>query len=331
MVKLLSINTKEYNNFFNLQQVVSMKNEPLIVEPDQEGQRIDNFLLTRLKGLPKSRLYKALRTGEVRVNQKRVKPFQRLHSGDLVRVPPLRLALDNPVSIMQSRIEEISKRILFEDDKLIIIDKLSGIPVHGGSGIDAGLIEILRQRSPSSKFLELIHRLDRETSGCLLIAKKRQILLFWQDLLARRTAQKQYLALVKGKWRLGTYRLEAPLQKNILKSGERMVVVHPEGKQAITLFHPLKCYSDATLLEIKLLTGRTHQIRVHAASLGYPVAGDEKYGDKEFNKLMRKKGLKRLFLHSASISSAKKVEEKDFLAIGVILSVDLKQVLSNLD
>ena len=280
-----------------------MKSKIITIKQEQAGQRIDNFLRSHLKGVPKSRIYRALRKGEVRVNKGRIDVSYRLQGDDQVRIPPLRMPdpkepIPTPINLKQW----IEQRILYEDSGLIVLNKPSGIPVHGGTGISMGLIEILRELRPKIPGLELIHRLDRDTSGCLLIAKKRRTLLEWHDLLTRRQVKKRYLMLVKGRWKGGSRRVEEPLLKNILQSGERVVKVDEEGKSAVTRFTPLKRYSDATLLAAEPVTGRTHQIRVHAASIGYPIAGDEKYGDNRFNRKMRENGLKRLFLHSVSIS-----------------------------
>lgn len=278
-----------------------MKIIPHIIGHDQAGQRVDNFLIKHMKGLPKSRLYRAFRTGEVRVNHSRVKPSYRLQLGDQVRIPPLRLSTREKPDVPHHWSQELTMRILYEDHELMVIDKPAGIPVHGGTGLAGGIIDVLREKYPNQKFIELIHRLDKETSGCLLIAKKRSSLLYWQQLLEKRHAVKQYLTLVRGNWGLGNYCVNAPLQKNILRSGERMVVVSDQGKVAATRFRPLRFFKNATLMEAQPLTGRTHQIRVHAAFMGHPIAGDQKYGDRLFNQEMRKLGLERLFLHAGSI------------------------------
>ena len=274
----------------------------LEVDAEFAGQRLDNFLLARLKGLPKSRLYRALRKGEVRVNKGRAKPDYRLQTGDLLRIPPFELKPETEIQQPSRGLAEfLESRILFEDRGLIVINKPSGMPVHGGTGLSSGLIENLRLLRPKEKFLELVHRLDKETSGCLLIAKKRQVLLELHRLLLEKSEiQKRYVALVKGQWKT-SQKVSAPLLKNHLKSGERVVKISEEGKDSTTFFNPLRVYSQATLVEAIPLTGRTHQIRVHATHAGHPLAGDSKYGDDAFNKELRKLGLKRLFLHAASI------------------------------
>jgi 23S rRNA pseudouridine955/2504/2580 synthase len=263
------------------------------------GQRIDNFLLKQLKGVPKSRIYRSLRQGEVRVNGGRVKPDYHLELGDVVRIPPLRMSeqatLGKPSTTLMRLLEA---SILWEDEGLVIINKPSGIAVHGGSGINFGVIEIFRHLRPDARFLELVHRLDRDTSGCLMIAKKRSVLREIHVLLQQHQITKLYWALVQGRWHEDQHTVSASLLKNRLRSGERMVRVSKEGKPAVTLFKALEYFKQATLIEARLQTGRTHQIRVHAAHLGHPLAGDEKYGDKLFNKSLREIGCKRLFLHA---------------------------------
>lgn len=276
------------------------------VGSDIAGQRIDNFLIARLKGAPKSLIYKILRRGEVRVNRGRVKPSYRLQGGDSVRIPPVRLGEPRVPARPGDRVlAQIEASILYEDKGLLILNKPSGLAVHGGSGVSFGVIEALRALRPDAHYLELVHRLDRETSGCLIIAKKRSVLRALHRLLRGdegcEGVDKRYLALVRGRWRGGARPIEAALLKNVLKSGERVVVVNPEGKAALSLFTPLSIYENASLMEVKLVTGRTHQVRVHAAYAGYPIAGDEKYGDPEFNRYMGGLGLKRLFLHARSL------------------------------
>ncbi|MDF2867259.1 MAG: pseudouridine synthase, RluA family [Gammaproteobacteria bacterium] len=276
----------------------------LTVEAMAEGQRIDNYLLRQLKGLPKSIVYRILRKGEVRVNKGRVKPDYRVKPGDEIRVPPLRLATSSEAILPSDKVLQIlAAAILFEDDKLIVLNKPSGLPVHGGSGLSYGVIEALRALRPHLEGLELVHRLDKETSGCLLLAKKRGVLKELHEMLRNGHMQKTYLALVKGRWPAKINLIDAPLLKNQLSSGERMVKVNPEqGKAAKTLFKPVEYYSNASLVEASPITGRTHQIRVHALHAGYPLAGDNKYGNEEFNQWIRMQGGKRLFLHAAKLS-----------------------------
>ncbi|MBA2654838.1 MAG: RluA family pseudouridine synthase [Gammaproteobacteria bacterium] len=278
--------------------------QQLEVDENHTQQRIDNFLFSQLKGVPKSRIYKALRKGEVRVNKKRVKPEYKLQLGDILRLPPFRTPMkdENKPAVPGTRLSELIKtQIMMEDNDLIILNKPAGIAVHGGSGISFGVIEILRALNPRAKFLELVHRLDRDTSGCLLIAKKSSVLKEIHSLLIAREVTKTYWLLVAGKCDFKEETVEAPLQKNILKSGERIVVVDEEGKSAKTIFKCIKHIGNLSLLEAKPVTGRTHQIRVHAAYLGHPIVGDDKYGDHEVNKECRRQGINQLCLHSSSI------------------------------
>ena len=281
--------------------------KPTIVEIDDEraGQRIDNYLMSQLKGVPRSRIYRLLRKGEVRVNKGRIKPDYKIRAGDQVRIPPVRVSPNSDSSEQapaQSLMKKIESSIIYQDDALLVLNKPSGIAVHGGSGIQFGVIEGLRALYPLEKNLELVHRLDRDTSGCLLLSKKRSVLKSLHDQLRNNEIHKHYIALVKGQWEGGAQTVDAPLLKNILKSGERIVRVDPEGKVAKSIFKPVKLYDIATLVEIELITGRTHQIRVHAAHVGHPVAGDEKYGQRSFNLTMKDRGLNRLFLHAKSLN-----------------------------
>lgn len=270
------------------------------ITEDFTSQRIDNFLQTRLKGLPKTRIYRLLRKGEIRVNKKRIEPSYRLQPGDLVRIPPMRIAERPTVPKPGPQLMQLlTDRILYEDKGLLILNKPSGIPVHGGSKVKLGVIEILRNMFPKLPHLELAHRLDADTSGCLILAKKRSILKELHELLRAGHFHKVYWTLTKGQWKKNEFTVDVPLQKNILQSGERMVKVHRDGKSALTVFRELAVYKSAALMEATLHTGRTHQIRVHAQYRGHPIAGDEKYGEDEFNKVMRQEtGLKRLFLHA---------------------------------
>lgn len=273
------------------------------IDPDYAGQRIDNFLVTRLKNVPKTHIYRILRKGEVRVNKKRIQPSYRLQAGDQVRLPPLVLEDKKPpVSPSRNLMETLAQRILYEDAGLLIINKPSGIPVHGGTGVKLGIVEALRCMYPKSPHLELAHRLDADTSGCLILAKKRSVLRELHEQMRSGKIRKIYRALTRGHWKKPETTVEAALLKNQLSSGERIVRVNKEeGKSSVTHFHVLESYTQASLMEVLLETGRTHQIRVHAQYMGHPVAGDEKYGDREFNKTMRQKGLKRLFLHAYSL------------------------------
>ena len=274
------------------------------IDDNNDGQRVDNFLLSRLKGVPRSWVYRVLRRGEVRVNKGRCKPSQRLHRGDVVRIPPLRLDTRPSGSPPNALIRSIESAVLYEDDQLLALDKPSGIAVHGGSGVSFGVIEILRAARPNAPYLELAHRLDRDTSGCLLVAKRRSALVRLQELQRAGRIEKRYRALLAGRIRKGGWRADLPLRKNTLQSGERVVRVDPLGKPAATVFSVVKRFADATLVEATLETGRTHQIRVHAAANGTPILGDEKYGDEDANRRFRRAGLRRLFLHAASLRFA---------------------------
>src|SRR5574344_98362 len=256
----------------------------LVIDAEQEGQRIDNYLKTQLKGVPKSLMYRILRKGEVRVNKKRIKPEYKLIAGDEVRIPPVRVAEANELpSAKLSSIQALAALILFEDDALIVLNKPAGMAVHGGSGLSFGVIEGLRALRPEARFLELVHRLDRDTSGCLLVAKKRSALKSLHEQLRLKTMRKQYAALVRGQWQAHVKVVNAPLLKNVLQSGERIVRVNPEGKPSETRFHILQRFAEATLVEASPITGRTHQIRVHTAHAGHPIACDDKYGDATFD------------------------------------------------
>lgn len=274
----------------------------LTVPDELAGQRIDNFLQARLKGVPRSRIYRILRKGEVRVNKGRVKAEYKLCAGDLVRVPPVRAAEQAPAPVAGEGLRQLLREsILYDTGGLLVINKPAGLAVHGGSGVRLGLIEVLRQMYPEQRFMELVHRLDRDTSGAIMVARKRSVLQHVQSELRAGRVGKSYLALAAGKWPRGRKVVEAPLRKNTLKSGERMVSVHPEGKASETRFQVLERFPGATLVSAVPVTGRTHQIRVHAQFVGCPLAGDTKYTADEVNAEFRELGLKRLFLHSAEV------------------------------
>ncbi|WP_448564303.1 23S rRNA pseudouridine(955/2504/2580) synthase RluC [Thalassotalea ganghwensis] len=275
----------------------------ITVDGDDEGQRIDNFLLKTLKGVPKSMIYRLLRKGEIRVNKRRIKPEYKLVKEDILRIAPIRVSEKSaPVSTQLNVVANLEKQILFEDDRLIVINKPSGMAVHGGSGVNFGVIEALRALRPDAKMLELVHRLDRDTSGCLVVAKKRSALRHLHEQLRDKKVQKFYHALVKGRWSPKLTRVTEALKKNDLKSGERVVIVdNINGKESETRFKVLQHYQNATLVRAFPVTGRTHQIRVHCQVKGHPIACDPKYGHPEFDEYMRSMGLKRLFLHAASI------------------------------
>ncbi len=261
-------------------------------------QRIDNFLCKHLKGVPKSHIYRILRSGEVRVNKKRVDQTYRLQLGDQVRIPPVRVAEPQ----QRDYVPALEFPILYEDDALLAVDKPSGVAVHGGSGVSFGVIEQLRSARPQAKFLELVHRLDRETSGALLLAKKRSALTGLHEQMREGKTDKRYLTLVLGQWKNAKQHVRLPLHKFTRPDGERRVMVREDGQESHTVFALQQAYSGYSLLEAQLKTGRTHQIRVHLSHLGFPIAGDDKYGDFARNKELMKQGLKRMFLHAHSIA-----------------------------
>ena len=275
------------------------------VDGEHLGQRLDKVLGRLLEGVPRTRIFRLIRRGEVRVNGRRASPEQRLADGDTLRLPPVRTAMpEAPRQAPASMMHSIERAIIHEDERLLVIDKPSGIAVHGGSGLSFGVIEALRASRPHET-LELAHRLDRDTSGLLLVARRGSALRELHALLRDGAVQKSYLVLVAGRWQLGHKRIDAPLRTDLRVGGERTVRVHASGKEALTEFKPIEGFgAKATLLEAILHTGRTHQIRVHAAHCGHPVALDEKYGDQQFNEQMRERGLKRMFLHAHSCSFA---------------------------
>lgn len=299
------------------------------VPQDRDGQRIDNFLLGQLKGVPKSLIYRILRTGQVRVNGKRAKPDVRLLEGDEVRIPPVRVAErlegETPGKAQLLRIEQC---IVFEDKDFLVLDKPSGIASHGGSGISHGAIELLRAARPRDT-LELVHRLDRDTSGILVFSRKRSALTALQQVIREGTAIKQYLTLLQGRLSQSAMTVNAPLRKSLLQGDERMVRVDEQGKDSITHLRLQETYRPASLVQVTLETGRTHQIRVHCQYIGHPVAGDEKYGAREFNREMRQLGLKRLFLHAARFEFHLPERDRDY-CFTAPLPGDLSQVLSKL-
>jgi 23S rRNA pseudouridine955/2504/2580 synthase len=302
------------------------------VTADHAGQRIDNFLMRHLKGVPKSYIYRILRKGEVRVNKGRVKAAYKIQAGDLVRIPPVRTGADRseapPLLSEQLRVT-LEAAVVYEDDRLLVLNKPSGMAVHGGSGMSGGVIEALRVMRPGERQLELVHRLDRETSGCLLISKRRSSLRTLHELIRENRVDKRYLALLAGRWRKGARTVNVPLKKNTLQGGERVVRVDAEGKPAETRFKRLQRFEEATLVEVELITGRTHQIRVHSAWLGSPILGDTKYGDDEANRKIRAIGLRRLFLHAHRISF-RWPGEADELIFHAPLPIDLEELVDKL-
>ena len=281
------------------------KVQRVLAGPAGEGQRLDNFLLRALAGVPRSRVYRLLRRGEVRVNGKRKQADYRLAADDEVRLPPVRDPRPDdgtPRAVPDALIATVRAAIVHEDERVLVLNKPAGLAVHGGSGLAFGAIEALRALRPCES-LELAHRLDRDTSGCLLVARTRPALRMLHALLREGEVEKHYTALVAGRWRLGRKKIDAPVLTNARQGGERVVRVHAEGKIAISVFSPQQHFRDlATRMDVAIQTGRTHQIRVHAAFAGHPIAGDEKYGDRDFNARMRELGLRRMFLHAASVA-----------------------------
>lgn len=268
------------------------------IGPEREGQRLDNYLQVLLKGVPRGHVYRLLRTGQVRVNGKRAKPHTRLVTGDWLRIPPVRTGCDKSTAPSAERAARLNARVIHEDKHFLVIDKPSGMASHGGSGIDHGVIELMRAARPQ-EHLELAHRLDRDTSGVLVLTRARAPLRGLQQLIRDGAVTKQYLALLAGSPRKGKFDVNAPLEKHARGGGERMVRVSDRGKPALTFFKQLETYRDAAFTQVTLATGRTHQIRVHAAHAGFPLAGDDKYAPREVNRAFRAQGLKRLFLHAA--------------------------------
>lgn len=300
------------------------------ITADHAGQRIDNFLMTRLKGVPKTRIYRSLRQGEVRVNKGRIKADYRLQTGDTLRLPPLKVITPASTTPLSSRgIAFLLEHILYEDERLLVLNKPAGMAVHGGVKQSYAIIDGLRQARADLKYLELVHRLDKETSGCLLLAKKAAILRELHELLREGLVEKHYVTLVKGHWQGHERVVDAPLQKTHPDSGGHQVRVHHEGKLALTRFMPQRVGKTASLLAVKLETGRTHQIRVHAAHIGYPVAGDSKYGDFAFNREIQKQGLRRLFLHASHIQFTLASTQRSY-AFDAPLPQDLTQCLEQL-
>jgi 23S rRNA pseudouridine955/2504/2580 synthase len=278
----------------------------LKVDDGADNQRLDNFLMSHLKGVPKSRIYKLVRGGEVRINGGRVEVSYRLQLGDEVRIPPVRVAMPSvePVLRLPPGVNKLVPHILYRDDGLIALNKPAGMAVHGGSGISRGVIEQMRLELPECRYMELVHRLDRETSGVLLIALKRRALVGLHEAMRAGKIEKRYFTLVAGHWPNPLQHVKLPLHKRVTDDGEKRVTVRDDGQTAHTIFRRLQVGVDFTLLEAELKTGRTHQIRVHTSHLGFPIAGDDKYGDFELNRALAKRGLKRMFLHAAKLAFA---------------------------
>jgi 23S rRNA pseudouridine955/2504/2580 synthase len=299
-----------------------------MIGDDGENQRVDNYLAKILKGVPKSHIYRILRSGEVRVNSRRVDPTYRLRIGDRLRIPPIRTARAAPRAA--ARLQKTAFQVLFEDDCLLVINKPAGLAVHGGSGVSSGVIELLRMCEPKPRFLELVHRLDRETSGVLLLAKKRSALRTVHEMLREGKVEKCYLTLVKGRWINPKQNVKLPLNKFVTSAGERRVTVKEGGQAAHTLFLLHKNLGNYSLLEAELKTGRTHQIRAHLAHLGFPILGDDKYGDFALNRELAKKGLKRMFLHSYR-TALKHPKSGALLKLEAALPEDLQSFLAQLE
>lgn len=310
----------------------------LTVDEASDGQRIDNFLAKTLKGVPKSHIYRILRSGEVRVNKGRIDASYKLVLGDVVRVPPIRVAASEKEVMNAPATAVLEKTIIFEDDALLVIDKPAGFAVHGGSGVSRGVIEQLRLERPKAKFLELVHRLDRETSGVLLLAKKRAALVALHEAIRNNQTDKRYLMLVVGEWTEKKKRVILDLQKYVLPNGERRVNVvtdkskdkYDEAQVSETIFYLKQRFAGFSLLEAQLVTGRTHQLRVQLAHLGFPIVGDDKYGDFALNKSLQKKGLKRMFLHSAETNLRHPVSGEK-LRLVAPLPVELQRFIEKLE
>lgn len=305
------------------------------ISSDEAGQRIDNFLMRQFKGVPKSHIYRILRKGEVRVNKGRIKPTYKLAAGDEVRLPPMRMAERQRHRPPDAVIERLQSRIIYDDDRLLILNKPAGLAVHAGSGVEFGVIDALQHAKGETKELFLVHRLDRDTSGCLLIARDRQALRYLQQAMQNDEVKKFYSALVMGQWEQKDARVEMSLRRNKLQSGERLVQVDDSGKHSVSIFRTAREYSQrpagigASLMKIQLLTGRTHQIRVHSAENGHPIAGDSRYGDEHFNQLMKSFGLKRMFLHASALEFPHP-DNNQPLHIEPPLDDDLQEVLERL-
>lgn len=300
------------------------------IDAETAGQRLDNFLLGQLKGVPRSHVYRLIRSGQVRVNSGRVTAGHRLQAGDRVRVPPVASRPTAAPTATLDSLDWLAERVIFEDARILVIDKPAGLAVHGGSSISLGCIEALRVLRPETKDLELAHRLDRGTSGCLLLAKRRSVLRVLHELLREGLVEKRYLALVQGRWPEATTHVDAPLVTRRV-GGEARVKVDPEGKAAQSSFHLLDRFGKtASLVEVSIATGRTHQIRVHAAHRAHPVAGDERYGDRDFNTYMQSFGLQRMFLHAHSLAFTWPDSAEEFSA-SAPLPEDLRAVLTALE
>lgn len=322
--------------YFELREYTAMQSTgkatvtKVSIDADTAGQRLDNFLFRKLKGVPKSRVYRMLREGEVRVSGRRAKPDYKLLDGDEVRIPPVRVAQAAPTPPAPRIVKPLLDRVIYRDDSLLVIDKPAGQAVHGGSGVSLGIIEQLRRELPDARFLELAHRLDKETSGVLVLALKRSALVELHRMLREGETRKTYLTLALGEWREAVRHVRLALHKYTTEAGERRVLVEESGQHAHTIFRRLRVAGGYSLLEAELKTGRTHQIRVHLAALRYPIAGDDKYGDFERNRLLKKQGLKRMFLHAARLEMHHPLSTQA-LCLEAQLPDDLRGFLATLD
>jgi 23S rRNA pseudouridine955/2504/2580 synthase len=300
------------------------------IEEDRAGQRIDNFLFGLLKGVPKQRIYRILRRGEVRANSKRISPFYRLTAGDSIRIPPVRVAERSAVVLPVDFTEaELAARIIYEDNFFLAINKPAGMPVHGGTGQQCGVIEAIRQLRAHDRFLELVHRLDLDTSGCLLIAKKRSVLRVLHEHFRKNKIHKSYQALLVGQWNKPRQLVDAPIRKQQDMQGARKVFVDRDGKQAVTEIRRIQCWDDYTHVECKPRTGRTHQIRVHSQFIKHPIVGDQRYGNTKANNIAKQNGLNRQFLHASSLRFPHPVTD-EMLTLDCELEEDLSVFLSGL-
>ncbi|MDO9227686.1 MAG: RluA family pseudouridine synthase [Pseudomonadota bacterium] len=313
-----------------MQSVVKAAVTKVLIGPEQAGQRIDNFLTKHLKGVPKSRIYRMLREGEVRVSGHRAKPEYKIAEGDEIRIPPVRVAEKADTPPLACGTQSLLDRVIYRDDALLVIDKPAGQAVHGGSGISLGVIEQMRQELPDARFLELAHRLDRETSGVLVLALKRSALVEMHRMLRESEPRKTYVALATGQWRDAVRHVKLPLLRYLNDDGERRVTVDDDGQRAHTLFRLRRKLPEFTLLEAELKTGRTHQIRVHLAALGHAIAGDDKYGSPDTNRALKKRGLRRMFLHAERLEMKHPLSGAP-LVIEAPLAPDLQYFLNLLE
>ena len=309
--------------------MVQVPARQIIVDLEHDGRRIDNFLAWTLKGIPRDRIYRMLRSGEVRVNGGRIRQDHRLTTGEVLRLPPVRLTPNEGMAPSESLRAVVRDSVLYEDQELLVLNKPARIAVHGGVGIQHGLIEVLRDLRPDAPYIELVHRLDRGTSGCLMIAKRPRFLRAMHGLMRSGAIAKTYLGLISGHWPVSAGVIKTGLRKNGVRSSERRVCVTDDGKFAETHIEPIERFENASLVRIQLKTGRTHQIRVHTAYAGHPLAGDDKYGDKAFNRAMRHYGLRDLFLHSHRIEFVAP-DSREQISVNAPLPPGLLSVLESL-